>query len=205
MDVPDWSRTGGFVVFNRQETLEEKKMTLVELIKEDAKTARWVGIFMLIAGFLAMVAPFAAGLSVAVVVGVLLLVTGVTQVLLVFRAGSFGEGLMLVLLGVLSVVAGGFMVAQPVAALATLTLFLAGYFIACGILEVIAAFGARPQSGWGLLLFGGIVSVLLGVMIWQQFPLSGVWAVGVLVGVKLIIAGWALIAIGGAAKAAVAE
>jgi uncharacterized membrane protein HdeD (DUF308 family) len=180
-------------------------MTLVELIKEDAKTARWVGIFMLIAGFLAMVAPFAAGLSVAVVVGVLLLVTGVTQVLLVFRAGSFGEGLMLVLLGVLSVVAGGFMVAQPVAALATLTLFLAGYFIACGILEVIAAFGARPQSGWGLLLFGGIVSVLLGVMIWQQFPLSGVWAVGVLVGVKLIIAGWALIAIGGAAKAAVAE
>lgn len=180
-------------------------MTLVELIKEDAKTARWVGIFMLIAGFLAMVAPFAAGLSVAVIVGVLLLVTGVTQVLLVFRAGSFGEGLMLVLLGVLSVVAGGFMVAQPVAALATLTLFLAGYFIACGILEVIAAFGARPQSGWGLLLFGGIVSVLLGVMIWQQFPLSGVWAVGVLVGVKLIIAGWALIAIGGAAKAAVAE
>lgn len=180
-------------------------MTLVELIKEDAKTARWVGIFMLIAGFLAMLAPFAAGLSVAVIVGVLLLVTGVTQVLLVFRAGSFGEGLMLVLLGVLSVVAGGFMVAQPVAALATLTLFLAGYFIACGILEVIAAFGARPQSGWGLLLFGGIVSVLLGVMIWQQFPLSGVWAVGVLVGVKLIIAGWALIAIGGAAKAAVAE
>lgn len=180
-------------------------MTLVELIRKDAKTARWVGIFMLIAGFLAMVAPFAAGLSVAMVVGVLLLVSGVTQVLLVFRAGSFGEGLMLVLLGVLSIVAGVYMTAQPVAALATLTLFLAGYFIASGILEVIAAFGARPERGWGLLLFGGIVSVLLGVMIWQQFPFSGVWAVGVLVGVKLIMAGWALIAIGGAAKAAVAE
>lgn len=180
-------------------------MTLVDLIRKDAKTARWVGIFMLIAGFLAMVAPFAAGLSVAMVVGVLLLVTGATQVLLVFRAGSFGEGLMLVLLGVLSVVAGGYMIAQPVAALATLTLFLAGYFIASGILEVIAAFGARPERGWGLLLFGGIVSVLLGVMIWQQFPFSGVWAVGVLVGVKLIMTGWALIAIGGAVKAAVAE
>ena len=177
-------------------------MTLVELIRKDAKTARWVGIFMLIAGFLAMIAPFAAGLSVAMVVGVLLLVSGVTQVLLVFRAGSFGEGLMLVLLGVLSVIAGGYMVAQPVAALATLTLFLAGYFIASGILESIAAFGARPDSGWGLLLFGGIISVILGVMIWQQFPFSGAWAVGVLVGVKLIMGGWALIAIGGAAKAA---
>jgi len=180
-------------------------MTLVELIRKDAKTARWVGIFMLIAGFLAMIAPFAAGLSVAMFVGVLLLVSGVTQVLLVFRAGSFGEGLMLALLGVLSVVAGGYMIAQPVAALATLTLFLAGYFIASGILEAIAAFGARPERGWGLLLFSAIVSVLLGVMIWRQFPLSGAWAVGVLVGVKLIIAGWALIAIGGAVKAAVTE
>jgi uncharacterized membrane protein HdeD (DUF308 family) len=97
------------------------------------------------------------------------------------------------------------MIAQPVAALATLTLFLAGYFIASGILEVIVAFGARPEKGWGLFLFGGIVSVLLGVMIWQQFPFSGAWAVGVLVGVKLIIAGWVLIGIGGAVKAAGAE
>jgi len=160
---------------------------------------------MLIAGFLAVAAPFAAGLSVAMVVGVLLLISGATQVLLVFRAGSFGEGFMLVLLGVLSVIAGGYMVSQPLAALATLTLFLAGYFIASGILEVVAAFGARPESGWGMLLFGGIISLILGVMIWQQFPFSGAWAVGVLVGVKLIMAGWALIAIGGAAKAAVAK
>lgn len=180
-------------------------MTLVELIRKDAKTAKWVGIFMLIAGFLAVAAPFAAGLSVAMVVGVLLLISGITQILLVFRAGSFGEGILLVLLGVLSVVAGGYMVSQPVAALATLTLFLAAYFIASGILEAIAAFGARPASGWGMLLFGGIVSILLGVMIWRQFPLSGAWAVGVLVGVKLIFAGWALIAIGGAVKEAVTQ
>jgi len=180
-------------------------MTLVELIRRDARTAKWAGIFMLIAGFLAVAAPFAAGLSVAMVVGVLLLISGATQVLLVFRAGSFGEGFMLVLLGVLSVIAGGYMVSQPLAALATLTLFLAGYFIASGILEVVAAFGARPESGWGMLLFGGIISLILGVMIWQQFPFSGAWAVGVLVGVKLIMAGWALIAIGGAAKAAVAK
>lgn len=180
-------------------------MTLVELIRKDAKTARWVGLFMLIAGFLAVAAPFAAGLSVAMVVGVLLLVSGITQILLVFRAGSFGEGFLLVLLGVLSVIAGGYMVSQPVAALATLTLFLAAYFIASGILEAIAALGARPANGWGVLLFGGIVSILLGVMIWQQFPLSGAWAVGVLVGVKLILAGWALIAIGGAVKEAVSQ
>ena len=178
-------------------------MTLVELIRKDARTARWIGIFMLIAGFLAVATPLAAGLSITMVIGALLLISGITQILLVFRAGSFGEGILLVLLGVFSVIAGGYMVSQPIAALATLTLFLAAYFIASGVLEAVAAFGARPASGWGMLLFSGIVSFLLGVMIWRQFPFSGAWAIGVLVGIKLIFSGWTLIAIGGAVKKAV--
>ena len=180
-------------------------MPLTDVIKKDAKTAKWVGIFMLIAGFLAIAAPFAAGLSVALVVGVLLLASGITQIFLVFRAGSFGEGIFLVVLGVLSIVAGGYMLSQPGLALATLTLFLAAYFIASGIVEAIAAFGARPADGWVMLMISGILSVVLGIMIWQQFPLSGAWAVGVMVGVKLIFGGWSLIAIGGAAKEAVAQ
>ena len=180
-------------------------MTLVALIRKDAKAANWIGIFLLIAEILAVAAPFAAGISITLMVGVLLLLSGAGQILMVFRAGSFGEGIMLALLGLLSLVAGGYMITQPLAALATLTLFLAAYFIATGVLEVIAAFGARPAGGWGMLLFSGIVSVVLGGMIWQQFPLSGAWAIGVLIGVKLVIAGWALIVIAGAVKAAVAE
>lgn len=180
-------------------------MTLVKLIRRDAKTARWVGIIMMIAGCLAVVTPFVAGLSVAVLVGVLLLISGATQIMIVVRAGSFGEHTLQALLGFLGLVAGTLMIFQPVAALATLTLFLAAYFIASGILESIAAFGARPANGWGMLLFTGIVSVLLGVMIWHQFPLSGVWAVGVLVGIKLMLGGWTLFVIGGAAKALVEE
>ena len=180
-------------------------MPLTDIIKKDAKTAKWVGIFMLIAGFLAIAAPFAAGLSVALVVGALLLASGITQIVLVFRAGSFGEGLLLVILGILSIVAGGYTISQPGLALATLTLFLAAYFIASGIIEAFAAFGARPADGWVMLMISGILSVVLGIMIWQQFPLSGAWAVGVMVCVKLIFGGWSLIAIGGAAKAAVAQ
>ena len=180
-------------------------MTFVELIRKDAKTARWVGVIMMIAGCLAVVSPFVAGLSVAVVVGMLLLISGATQVAIVYRAGSFSEHASQALLGFLGLVVGALMIFQPVAALATLTLFLAAYFIASGILESIAAFGARPANGWGMLLFTGIVSVLLGVMIWQQFPLSGIWAVGVLVGIKLILGGWTLFIIGGAAQALVKD
>jgi uncharacterized membrane protein HdeD (DUF308 family) len=95
------------------------------------------------------------------------------------------------------------MLSQPVEALAALTLFLAAYFVASGVIQIVGAFGARPQAGWGWLLFGGIVSILLGAMIWRQFPLSGAWAVGTLVGVQLVMSGWTLIAVGGVAKDAV--
>ena len=50
--------------------------------------------------------------------------------------------------------------------------------------------------GWGWLLFAGIVSVLLGVMLWSQFPLSGIWALGILVGIKLIFSGIVIVASG---------
>ena len=124
-------------------------MALLDMIKKEAKTAKWVGILLLIAGFLALIAPLAAGLSVALFVGMLFIISGVAQFFLVFRSGSFGRGLVLALLAALSFVAGVYMVMQPVAALATLTLFLAGYFIASGICEAIGAFGARPMPGWG--------------------------------------------------------
>ena len=177
-------------------------MSIVDTIKKDARTAKWAGIFLLVAGIISVVSPLAAGLSITVVIGVMLLLAGVAQLLVVFRAGSFGAGLMLALLAILTLIAGGYMISQPLSAPATLTLFLAGYFIAMGIIEIIGAFGAKPAAGWGWLLFDGIVSFVLGVMIWSQFPISGVWALGTLVGIRLIMSGWTLIAIGGVAKSA---
>lgn len=175
-------------------------MTIVDTIRKDSKSAKWAGWILLIAGFLALVSPFAAGVSITIVIGALLLVGGAAQIFVVFRAGSFGAGLLMAILGILTIVAGGYMLSQPLSALATLTLFLAGYFIALGIVETIAAFGAKPASGWGWILFDGIISLILGVMIWRQFPVSGIWAVGTLVGIRMIISGWTMITIGGLAK-----
>lgn len=175
-------------------------MSLVQAVKKQGSTAKWVGIFLIVAGFLSLVSPLAAGLSVAVVVGAMMLVSGVAQTFLAFRGGAIGETITLILIGVLGVVAGGFMLLRPGAGLAVLTLMLAGYFAAQGILEIIAAFGARPAAGWGWLLFGGAVSLVLGVMVWRQFPVSGVWAVGTLVGARLLVSGLTLLSIGSAAK-----
>jgi len=180
-------------------------MTLVETIKSNARATRWCGIALFVAGILALLSPLYAGLSLTIIVGALLLVGGASQLILVFQAGSVGEGILMLLLGVLWLIAGGYFVSQPVSALAAMTLFLAAYFIATGIIEIIGAFGARPQAGWGWLLFSGIVSAVLGVMIWRQYPLSGAWAVGILFGVRMIMSGSALMAIGAAVKEAAVQ
>jgi uncharacterized membrane protein HdeD (DUF308 family) len=169
---------------------------LLDGIKKNAGLAVIIGIVMVVCGFLAIGLPFAAGLSVTVFVGSFLIVGGIAQCFLAFQAGAFGKGLLIFIMGALTAVAGFYLFNQPVAALASITIFLAAYFVVTGIVELLGAFQIRPAEGWGPMLFTGIVTLLLGIMIWRQFPLSGAWAVGVLFGVKLTLSGWSLIFIG---------
>jgi len=180
--------------------VQSLRNTLVEGLRENAGWAIGVGIVMIIAGVLSLILPFAAGLAVTAVIGATLFAGGVVQMLLAFKAGALGRGLMIFLLGLLGAVAGIYTLMQPVAALASLTLLLAAYFIATGVLAAIAAFQVRPSQGWGWMLANGIITILLGVMITSQWPLSGAWAAGILVGVHLLSGGAALAALGSAVR-----
>jgi uncharacterized membrane protein HdeD (DUF308 family) len=178
---------------------------LLDGIKKNARLAVIVGILMFVCGILAIGSPLVAGMSVTVIVGVMLLVGGIAQCFLAFRAGAFGEGLLIFIMGALTAAAGSYLFNQPLAGLASITIFLAAYFVVTGISELISAFQIRPAEGWGLMLFNGIVTLLLGIMIWRQFPLSGAWAVGVLFGIKLVLGGCSLIFIGRAVRGAAEE
>jgi len=59
---------------------------------------------------------------------------------------------------------------------------------------------AYTAEGWGSVWINGIVTLLLGIMLWRQFPLSGVWAIGIVFGLKMIFSGWFLVFIGITAK-----
>jgi uncharacterized membrane protein HdeD (DUF308 family) len=182
------------------EQLGSVEHEFLDRVKQNSGLVITLGVVMLIIGTLAMFSPLVAGLSIAITVGVLLILGGVSQLFFAFKAGSFGKGIWIFILGLLTVIIGIAMVSQPGAALATLTIFLAAYFIVEGIFEIIGAFQVKPIKGWGWTLFSGILSLLLGLMIWSQFPLSGAWAIGVLVGIKLIFSGWMMIAFGSAAR-----
>lgn len=182
--------------------IEQVDQEMLATIKRHASVGTVVGVLVAIAGILALLAPLAAGLSVAVVVGVLLLLSGLSRCFLAFKMGSFGHGLLMFVIGAMAVVAGGYMLARPAMALATITLVLAAYFIVDGIFEIIWAFRLRPIKGWGWTLFSGVVALALGVMIWRQFPVSGIWAVGTLAGIHLIFGGSSVASVCGAARKA---
>ncbi|HHA19787.1 MAG TPA: HdeD family acid-resistance protein [Methylophaga sp.] len=157
----------------------------------------FTGAIILFMGLFAMSAPLVAGLSLALMVGMLLIISGIGQ--LVFAVKTH-KGILTYILGILTVVIGGYMVTYPGVALASLTLFLSSYLIISGIFEIVMAFQVRPVQGWGWALFSGVISMILGMMIWNQFPLSGAWAIGIIIGVRLFFSGLTLIMFGSAAR-----
>jgi uncharacterized membrane protein HdeD (DUF308 family) len=162
----------------------------------DGKRMTTFGIIAIILGILAMIAPVVAGLSIALFLGVLVVIGGVVRLVWAFQAGSLGEGILKFLLAGLTLVCGMMLVANPLFASGFLTILLALYFIVDGVSEIAVGLGSR--RGW--FIFAGAVSILLGVLLWAQFPLSGAWALGILLGIKLLFIGLIMIMGGSAAR-----
>ena len=177
----------------------------VQSIRQASGASIGWGALTLILGILAIAAPLVSGIAVSTMIGILVLIAGVFQLIWAFGAPSLGKGVLTFLFGGISIVAGVMFVARPLLGLATITFLLVLYFVADGISDIISAFAVRPAAGWGFMVFGGIVSLLLGFLIWRQWPLSGAWAVGVLVGIRLIFSGWGMIMLGTMGRAAAKE
>jgi uncharacterized membrane protein HdeD (DUF308 family) len=162
-------------------------------VKDRVKSVRSrmkiLGIIAIVLGILALLTPVLTGFSIVILLGVLVLIAGIDRIIWAFQADSLGRGLLMFAIGGLTLLCGIALIAHPLFISGVVTVLLAAYFILDGIFEFTAGLRIRPEEGWGWLLAGGIVSVLLGFMIWVQFPLSGVWAMGILLGIKMIFIG----------------
>jgi len=148
-----------------------------------------LSVLMIAAGVVAVGLPAVAGVAVTALVGWLLVLSGVLHIAFAWRASGAGVVLWEILLGVVYGVAGFYLLAQPLAGLQTLTIALAIYLFVEGILEFILSFALRPLAGAGWLLFDGVVTVILSVMIWTTWPSSALWVVGTLVGISMFFSG----------------
>jgi len=172
-------------------------------VQEAKKNAGWLvalGVLTAIAGCLAIASPLLSGLTVVVLIGIALAIGGVARTIAAFSAGSFGQGTLAFIGGILTFGAGLVLAARPGIGLATLTLMLGGYLLVDGISSAILAFHVRPERGWGSLLFSAVMGVILGFLLLREWPLSGAWAIGTLVGVNLLVSGFSLISVGSAAR-----
>jgi uncharacterized membrane protein HdeD (DUF308 family) len=148
-----------------------------------------VSLLMILAGILAIGLPAAAGIAVNIVVAWLLVFCGVAHLVFGWHIRAIGGVIWQMVLGALYIGIGVYLLSRPVAGLVTLTLALAIYLFAEGLLEIILSFQIRPRQGWGWLLLDGIVTLILALMIWGTWPASTEWVIGTLVGISMIFSG----------------
>jgi len=179
--------------------MTDNALTGSELViagRQASRTSFVFGAMISMLGIIAVMTPLFTGITFSVFLGFLLLTGGILETIFAFQAPSFGKGVLVFLFGGLTIVAGFFLIAVPDRGLGALTWVLAAYFVAAGIVDIVLAFKIRPEEGWGWTLSSGIVTISLGAFIVWQWPVSGLWAVGVYVGIRLLMHGWALMALG---------
>lgn len=175
---------------------------LKEVVHDVAKDWGWVlaaGIISVVGGTAALLAPVLATGIVGTLIAATLLVVGCFNLGGTFFAQK-GMRLEAFLTGVVQVLLAAVMAFYPFASLMSLTILIAGFMLAEGIVRIVLAYQAREMPGWGWVMAGGIAAVAASVIVIGSLPLATFWVIGILVGVNLISGGAARIAIAMAAR-----
>jgi uncharacterized membrane protein HdeD (DUF308 family) len=161
----------------------------VEMVRHASTWSIVWGVLLIIFGMLAIGSPFMAAVAVSVVVAWLIILAGVVHLILAFHAHGAGSLIWKLLVGVAYLFFGVYLIMHPLLGVASLTLVLASMFLIEGILDLVLFFKMRPMRGSSWVLIDGIITLLLGLLIYRQWPSSSIWAIGTLVGVSMIISG----------------
>ncbi len=134
--------------------------------------------------------------------GVLLLIAAVAQIINAFKGKGWKSIAWHILSAILYGLAGVVIIIHPLVASVIFTLALGFIILLVGITRIVMAFHIRGAKGWGWPVVSGIISVLLGIMIIAQWPISGLWVIGLFVAIEMIMSGWSYIFLALAARRA---
>ena len=143
------------------------------------------GMFLLVAGVFLLWMPLAASLATTLVLGVFFIAAAVMRFVHAFKTKALGRFLLNFLAAILNLLVGLFLVASPVEGMIAVTAVLAILLIAEGFVTLFAAIAWRPIR-WGWLVVDGLLSILVGVIIWRHLPQDAVWVLGLLLSAKFI-------------------
>jgi uncharacterized membrane protein HdeD (DUF308 family) len=151
-----------------------------------------LGLVCILVGLLAIGAPHVATLKSVAVIGWLLLITGVTEVFHAVMVRNLRGFALHLLSAALYLVVGLFVLEDPDRAAGVLTLLLAASFLVGGLLRILFSLVERFPA-WPWVVLNGAVDLFLGVLIWRGWPESGLWVIGLFVGIELLLHGWSLV------------
>lgn len=173
---------------------------LKHTIYENRTPLMLMGVALVLLGLVALVYPLTTAIVVKIMMGWILLIAGISEIIFSFSTTKWGDFFLELIVGIVFTIAGVWLAFFPLTGIFTLTILLALAFLARGVLEIVSAFRMRPLEGWGWLLVAGILGVIVGLFILNQFPSSAGWAIGLLVGINLIASGIAYISLAYSAK-----
>jgi len=151
-----------------------------------------VGIIAILVGCVAIVVPAVASVGTAIFIGWILVIAGAFLVAGAFAAHTVGSVIWRLLWAFLTVIVGLWLIVEPHNGTLTLTFVLGLYFLIMGVTRIAVAFASRGRQGAGLIGLSGFAGLLIGILVLAKFPSSADWAIGLLVGIDLIFAGWTL-------------
>ena len=163
--------------------------------------AKWgwivaLGVVYLIAGFIALGSVAMATVVSVLVVGIMMIVSGVAEVISAFQIKSWGKFLLWALLGVLYIVAGFVTFQNPLLAAVLLTLILGASLVVSGIMRIFLAFSMKREAPWIWVVLSGVITLLLGLLVLLRWPVSSLYILGLFLGIDLIMAGAGWIGLG---------
>ena len=152
----------------------------------------FVGVVLIVTGFFAIRYEGLATLATVVAFGCVLFVAGIAQIIGAFAARDGGHIVVTLLVGILDAIVGAMIMQHPGVGALTLTLFIAALLVFGGIFRFLAAFWLQ-FTNFEWVALGSLITLILGVLLWVQWPISAVWFIGFAVGLNLIFGGvtWA--------------
>ena len=155
-----------------------------------------LGLVLIAAGVFALGDVVAVTLVSVIFIGAMLLVGGIFQIIHAFMTKQWSGFLLNLLVGLLYVIGGFLVMQEPVHGSIIITLLLLAAILVGGITRIVIALRHRELSGWWLMLLGGIISVVLAVMLYASLPWSGLWVLGTLIAIELLIHGFTWLQVG---------
>ena len=160
-----------------------------------------LGVVFIILGIIALGTPYALALAVDLMLGWIFIICGITSIVSAFSSGNRGKFLLILLSGIIFVIAGILLLANPLKGVLTLVLILAAFLLVEGIFKIIYAFQMKSTQNWSWVLASGIISLILAILIWAQWPASIV-IIGLLVGFYILFSGISMVMLAIAGRSA---